>query len=95
MAPLPDPSPIPPDMLFLQPPDMSQRSLTFSRLSDPLSLENQSTAFVSLTLKPSPVPAVAKSPPLFGAGLEQLKGQRREFHEVRCHFGIFDAEQSV
>ena len=28
-------------------------------------------------------------------GLEQVKEQRREFHEVRCHFGIFDAEQPV
>ncbi|KAF3547135.1 hypothetical protein DY000_02006467 [Brassica cretica] len=26
-------------------------------------------------------------------GLEPVKEQRREFHDVRCHFGIFDAEQ--
>ncbi|KAF2537426.1 hypothetical protein F2Q68_00020881 [Brassica cretica] len=27
--------------------------------------------------------------------LEQVKEQRREFHEERCHFGISDAEQPV
>ena len=28
-------------------------------------------------------------------GLEQVKEQRREFYEERCHFGISDAEQPV